>query len=358
MSPVAGLTRLRKHQFGRQQLMGTVVAATRAYPHTGTPSVDLAWTDSEVDVGSRDPVAPPIRGASELTAGLDSPQLTYNNLTKLLCGFFGGSESPAASGSAMTWTHEPSSTTIDIIDPFSYEFGDDVTTDWYQFRDGIIESFEITAPEGLGALSATETWRFGGVASTGSTDFPETGTVPTPALTVSTTDVPIYLKDAGIYIASSTGGLGAGQVTDALHSFVLRGSQEIDLKRFANATQTFDVSDYGPGARTIEIEATWAKTTDIVGTGSESDAWMSDTAVNRYIRLTFTSTALARTGPDTPYSWTFDIPCRYYTREEGELGGNSTVVLNAHAFFDGTNEVMDSDLVNTLTEAQLGLAGS
>ena len=356
MSPVAGLVRLRKHQFGRQQVMGTVVAATRAYPHSGTPSVDLAWTDLEVDTGSRDPVAPPTRGPSELTAGLDSPQLSYNNLTKILSGFFGGQEDPTGGGTAKTWNHEPSSTTIDDLDPYTYEFGDDRADDWYQLGDGILESFEITGPEGLGALTATETWRFGSVASTGSTDSPVSGTVPTPALTVSTTDVPIYLKDGGIYIASTTGGLGAGQVTGALHTFTLRGSQEIDLKRFADATQSFDVSDYGPGARTLELECTFAKTDDIVGTGSESDAWMSDTAVNRYIRLTFTSTEFAEGA--TPYSWTFDMPARYYTREEGEIGGNTTVVLTAHAFFDGTNEVFDSALVNTLTAAQLGGAGS
>ena len=355
MSPVAGLVRLRKHQFGRQQLMGTVVAATRAYPHTGTPSVDLAWTDPEIDVGSRDIVAPPTRGPSELTAGLDSPQLMYNNLPKIFSGFFGGAESPTG-GAAKTWRWQPASSTIDVIDPYTYEFGDDVTSDWYQLGDGIIESFEITGPEGLGTLTATETWRFGSVASTGSTDSPVSGTVPTPALTVSTTDVPIFLKDGGIYIASSVGGLGAGQVTDALHTFTLRGSQEIDLKRYANATQTFDISDYGPGARTIELECTFAKTSDTVGTGSESDAWMSDVAVNRYIRLTFTSTAFA-TGA-TPYSWTFDMPARYYTREEGEIGGNSTIVLTAHAFYDGTNEVFDTTVVNTLTEAMLGDNGS
>ena len=36
--PVQGLVRLRKHQFGRQALAGTKVAATRAYPATGVPS--------------------------------------------------------------------------------------------------------------------------------------------------------------------------------------------------------------------------------------------------------------------------------------------------------------------------------
>jgi hypothetical protein len=354
--PIQGFVKQRKWQFGRQQVFGTKVAATRAYPHSGTPGVDLAWTDPEIDAGSRDPVAPPTRGPADLTAGLDSPVLYYNNLTKLVAGFFGGGEAPTGGGTAKTWTHEPASATTDDPDLFTAEFGDDVLTDWYQFGDGIIESFEISGPEGLGPLSATESWRFGSVASTGSTDSPVTGTVPTPALTVSTTDVPMYLKDGAIYIASTTGGLGAGQVTGALHSFVLRGSQEIDQKRFADGTQNFDISDYGPGARAIELEAVFAKTADIVGTGSESDAWMSDTAVNRFIRLVFTSTEMAEGA--TPYSWTVTMPMRYYTREEGEIGGNTTVTLTAHAFYDATAGVLDSILVNTLTEAQLGLAGS
>ena len=356
MSPVAGLIRLRKHQFGRQLNMGTKVAATRAYPFSGTPDVDLGWIDPEIDAGSRDPVAAPYRGASELTASLDFPTLNYNDLTKTLCGFFGGDVAPTGGGTAKTWTHSPASATVDELDPFTYEFGDDVLTDWYQFGDGVVESFEITGPEGLGALSMTTSWRFGSVASTGSTDSPVSGTVPTPALTVATNDVPIFLKDGGIYIASTTGGLAAGQVTGALHTFAFRGSQEIDLKRYADALQTFDIADYGPGARELELELTFAKTADTVGTGSESDAWMSDTAVTRFIRLVFTSTEEAQSGID--YSWSVTMPMRYYTREEGEIGQNSVVVLTAHAFYDATAGVLDSILINTLTEAQLGLSGS
>jgi hypothetical protein len=356
MSPVAGLVRLRRHLFGRQLNMGTVVPATRAYPFSGTPDVDLGWIDPEVDAGARYPVAPPYRGPSELTASLDLPTLNYNDLTLPLCGFFGDDVAPTGGGTAKTWTHSPDAATPVELDPFTYQFGDDVLTDWYQFGDGVVESFEVTAPEGLGALSMSTTWRFGSVASTGSTDFPVTGTVPTAGLSVSTTDVPIFLKDCSIYIASSIAGLAAAQVTDAVHSFVFRGSQEIDLKRYANGGQTFDVSDYGPGAASLELETTFAKTADTVGTGSESDAWMSDTAVNRYIRFVFESTVDAQSG--VPYSWSVTMPMRYYTREEGEVGQNSVIVLTARAFYDPTPGVMDSILINTLTEAQLGLSGS
>lgn len=359
--PIQGFVRLRRHLFGRQGVFGTKVAATRAYPFSGTPSVDLAWTDPEIDAGSRYPVAAPYRGASDLTASLEAPSLGYNSLPIMLSAFFGGNVEPTGAGTAKTWLYEPSADDIDELDPYTYQFGDDVLTDWYQFGDGILESFEITGPEGLGALSASMSWRFGSVASTGSTDYPVTGTVPTPGLAVDPNEVPIFLKDLGIYIASDPDDLGTSQITDALHTFTLRFSQELDQKRFANADQSFDIDGYGPGLVTIELESTFAKTADTVGTGSESDAWMSDTAVSRYIRIAGDSTAVAEEGtPDIPYSVLFEAPMRYYTREEGDIGGNTTVVLTARAFYDPTDfeGAFRAEVVNTLTEAELGLSGS
>lgn len=359
--PIQGFVRLRKHQFGRQPAFGTVVPATRAYPFSGTPSVELNWTDPDSDQGSRDPVAPPRREAPDLTAGLNFDQLSYNDLTLIMAAFFGGNEVPVGGGTAKTWTHFPPSATVEQPDPFTYEFGDDVLTDWYQFKDAILESFEITGPEGLGALQATADWRLGGVASTGSTDSPVDGTVPTPDLAVETTAALLYLKDMSIYIADDPDDLFAepSKVSDALHTMVLRGTQEMDQKRFANGTQSFDVSAYGPGTRGLEFEGTYAKTADTVGLLSESDKWMSDISVNRYIGLQFISTVLAES-PSTYYGWDVVMPARYYTRTEGEIGGNTTIVLNAHAFYDPDDfeGVFSSVLVNTLTEAELGEAGS
>lgn len=357
--PVQGLVRLRRHQLSRQAAFGTKVAATRAYPFQGVPSVDLAWTDPEVDSGSRDPVAAPYRGAPDLTFPVTIPSLGYNTLTGILCGFFGGGVAPTGGGTAKTWTHEPASTTIDELDVFTYEFGDDVLTDWYQFGDAFVSEFEITGPPGLGVLSASATWRLGSMKSTGSTDAPVDGTVPTPGLNLDPDEVLIYLKDGGIYIADTVAGLGAGQVTDALHAFTFGGSQEVDLKRYANGDQSFDIDAYGPGARTMHLQATWAKTADTVGTGSESDHWMSDQAVTRYVRLVFVSTVLAQ-APSTFYGWTLTMPLRYYTREEGEEGQNTTVILDGNLFYDpdDLDGVLTSVLVNTLTEAQLGTVAS
>jgi hypothetical protein len=62
----------------------------------------------------------------------------------------------------------------------------------------------------------------------------------------------------------------------------------------------------------------------------------------------------------TPYSWTVTMPMRYYTREESEIGGNTTVVLTGHAFYDPDDleGVFTSVIVNTLTSEELGEAGS
>ena len=103
------------------------------------------------------------------------------------------------------------------------------------------------------------------------------------------------------------------------------------------------------------MECTWAKTSDIVGKTSEADDWFSDEPVNRFVGLTFTSTKIA--DGSTPYSWTITMPMRYYTRAEGEIGGNTTVILTGHAFYDATH-VFTSVAVTTLAEGELEGSGS
>jgi hypothetical protein len=350
---VQGLVKDRKHQFGRQAAFNTKVAAVRAYPFKGVPDNNLNWVDEDVDVGSIDPVVPPHREAPELTAPLTTPALKYNNLSLMLSGIFGGGVTPTGGGDAKTWIYEPASETVDDFDVFTYEFGDDVVTDWFQMGDGTLESLEITGPDGLGPLTASMGWRFGSTSSTGSTDDGVDGTVPTASLSPSTTDVIVYLKDGAIFISDDYYSLLSHQVSDALHTFTLRISQPLDLKRWANGDQKFDIDAYGRGPRVIEMECTYSKTFETVGTGSESDAWMSDSAVNRYIGMVFESVAFAE--GSTPYSWAFSMPARYYTRTEGEIGGNTVVVLTARAFYDADNfqGVFKSTVVNTLAAGDL-----
>lgn len=352
----AGLVRLRKHQFGRQTAFSTPVAAKRAYPFGGTPDANVNWTDPEGDLGSLDPIAAPTRDAADLTAGLNADRLYYNDLPLMLDAMFGGEVDAVGAGTGKTWIHEPASLTADDLSLFSYEFGDDVTDDWFQFGDGLLESLNLTAPESLGALSADMAWRFGLVRYAGATEaaLQPDPAVPTAALTVESGGIPVYLGDAVLSIDSVHGNIGTTPIADALHSFTLNISQELDQKRFANGTG-FDLSGYGRGARIIELSAQFAKTDDIVGTGSESDAWFSETAIDRFVQLEFTSSAVAETGsPDVPYSWLLQMPLRYYTRADGAIGGNSTVTLMGRAFYnDDLGFPFHSEVVNTLATASL-----
>ncbi len=349
---LAGFVKQRRHQFGRQAAFGTRVAAKRAYAFKGVPDVDPNWVDPEVDAGSIDFVVAPHREAPSYTATLTIPQLRYNDIPLILSGFFGGGVTGAGTP-AVTRLYEPASATVDATDPFVYEFGDDVLTYWYQFSDGIFESFEFSMPAGLGALTGSVTWRFGSAYGSGFTDYPDAPVVPT-ALAVTPNETVVYGKDLGIYIASDPYDVtySESRVADALHAFTFRGSKEIDEKRFANGDQSFDVDAFATAARTLELEAQWAKTPDIVGLGSETDAWFSSEPVDRYIRFVAESVDEADTG--VPYSWDSTMPMRYYTNAETEIGGNSTVTLTSKAFYaPGVAPVYSGEVVNTLVDASL-----
>jgi hypothetical protein len=350
--PVQGFVRLRKHQFGRQSAWGNAEPATRAFPFSGVPSVVLNWTDPEGDFGSIVPIAPPYRLAPDLTANLTAPVVNYNDLPLMLAAALGNDESPTGGGAAKTWAWEILGITAEPFDLFTYEFGDDVLTDWYQLTEGILTQLTFTGPETGGPVTASMNWLFAHVASTGSTDSPVDGTVPTPALSVDANAVPVYVKDMSLFIDSAAGSIGSTQIVDALHNFDLTITVGVDQKRFVNGSQSFDIEEYGRTSMLVEFAATFAKTADTVGTGSESDSWMSDTAVNRFVRLSAESTEMAQTAgtPDIPYSWVIDMPLRYYTREEAEQDGNTTIVLTGRTFLETAtlDHALETTVVNTL----------
>ena len=353
--PIAGFVRLRKHQLARQAVFGTALAATRAYPFQGVPDVNLNWTDPEGDFGSLFPVAAPYRGMPDIGSSPSIPQLDYNSLPALFAAIFGGAVVPTpGGGGSQEWYWAPSWDTTDLIDVFTYEFGDDVTTDWFQLRDGIMTNLNITSNEDRGPLAAATTWMFAHAASTGSTDFPVTGTVPTPSLSVDKNPVYVYAKDTALYIDSDPSDIGGTQIVDALHTFGVNITKEVDKKAFVNGDQSFDLQDYGVTGYNIEITCQFAKTADTVGLGSEADAWFSETSVDRYLRFVSTSKVDAESG--VPYSMTLDIPARYYTRADTEIGGNTTVTLTAAAFVDAAviDGAFQATVVNTLEEATLG----
>jgi hypothetical protein len=356
---IVGKVRLRRHLLGRQVAIGTPIAAKRAYPFSGTPTPNLNWTEADVDAGALYPVVPRFKGLPDLNFTLNDPSLAYNDLPLMFAAFFGNAETPTGGGSAKTWTWTPDGLGSEDFDAFTYEFGDDADgaggrpSDWEQYSDGILTSLTIDSPDqGGGVLTAALGFKFADLKYAGSTDIPPAAPIPSITDRPDTQPVRVYLKDCSVYLDTEASDIGSTQLMGTVHKFNLTATQEVDEKRYADGTQSFAVEAYGRGATRINLAVTGAKTADWVGTGSESDAWSADDPVARYYRFVFESTVDA--GVATPYSWEFSMPARYFTREHGEIGNNSVIILTAEAFLDDTLDFpFSTEVVNTLASAGL-----
>jgi len=358
--PVLGLVRLRRHLFARQAAFGSPLPAVRAYPLSGVPTEDLNWIAPEADQGSLYPVVPRYKGAPNAAFTLNHNALCYNDLPIGFSAFFGGGVTSSGAGTAKTRSWTPDAFGGDDFDPWSYEFGDDADgtggkpNDWFQFVDGVLTGLTIDSPEqGAGVLTASLAWKFSNIFYAGSTDIAPATTIPSITDRPDIDPTPIFLKDCSVFIDSDESDIGSTQLTNAVHKFTLTMTQEVDEKRYADGTQSFAVEQYGHGPVSINLALQYAKTPDTVGVGSESDAWSSDTAVNRFVTISFESVRMAET-PSTPYSWSFSLPARYFQREETAIGNNATVTLTAEAFYDSILDFpFSTEVVNTLIDADV-----
>lgn len=360
--PILGKVRLRRHLFGRQSALGTPIASQRAYPFSGLPTPNLNWIESTADQGSLYPVIPRYKGLPDLNFTLNDDSLAYNDLPLMFSAFFGNAETPSGAGASKTWEWTPDGLGSEDFDAFTYEFGDDADgtggnpNDWEQYSDGILTSLSIDSPEeGGGVLTAAMGWKFSDLRYAGSTDIPPVGSVPSITDRPDTSPTRVYLKDCTVYLDSDASDIGDTQLSEAVHKFTLNLTQEVDEKRWADGTQSFAVEAYGRGTTRVELAVTYAKTADTVGVGSESDAWSADDPVDRFFTFAFESTVMAEDGsPDIPYSWTFSMPARYFTREHGAIGNNSVVILTAEAYLDSVLDYpFTTEVVNTLAGADL-----
>lgn len=324
--PIQGFTRFRKWQFGKQSALGTGATATRRVPFRGVLNVNPNWTDQEdVDVGSIDPVLPPYRTQTDITAALTGT-LDFHHIPLLLsAGLRGGVSASAVGGGAYTWAHESLSLTATSLDYFTTEWADDVNADGYKAIDGIVETVEFSFAEGLGPWQVSSTWRYGSV---------DHGVTPTAGLNVSSNLPLVFGADTALYIDDTSGGIGGTLISDALHAATITITNTIDVKRFANGSNNrFAVNGYGVASREIRASFTFAKASVIVGAlDSEVSDWLSADPVNRYLKVLTQSTQAAESG--TPYSWDQRFSGTWRTRGDGEQGGNSTVTLELVGRYD------------------------
>ena len=362
--PIAGgFVRFRKLQFGRQGSnfsahYGTAVAATRVLPWRGVPDINRNATFPDVDTGTLHKAVLPYYTRGDFTLPTTG-ELTYDDIPILWNAVLASNNAPTGGGAAKTWTFTPASTGSPTpLSFFTVEQGDDVgdpagetPADWFQLVGGLVETVTITGPDTMGALQHSATWRFGKALSTGATDYPATGTVPTAALSVDSTPSYIELGDCELFIDDTAGGIGTTKISDALHSLELTITNNYDLKSFANGSNTkHQIHAIGRGEQEITLALQFAKTSQTVGTGSEADDWFSSDPVKRFVELRFTRNEII-TG-STPYSMSIRLPLVYTTRADGEIGGNTTVTLTGTALYDSTlTYAISATVVCALTSA-------
>lgn len=337
VAALPGNVRLRKFQLGKETTFGTAVAATRRFPWTYAPTVDPHWTFPTADTGTLDEAIAPYVLASDVT-GAATGSLAYNDLPYLLAALTKGGVTPSGGG-PYTWAYQPASTSQDIFEIFTGEWGDEVTADQFRYTSGVLDKLQLQWKQDLSPVDITADFRFASVT------YPNTAA----ALSVDFAPTWVFAADTTLYIDSTAGGIEGTSLLNTMHSATVIISNNLDVKRFSNGSNTrFQAAGYGRGKRTVEITFDFAKSTAAC---VEFADWLNTTgnAVERFIGLKTVSPVIA--GGSTPYSFDLRFPGFWFTRTEGTYAtANTTGQLKFMGFLDQTlTYPMLATVVNSLS---------
>ncbi len=336
LTPIPGVTRLRKFQLGPESTFKTQVAATRRMPWSLVPDVNPNWTNTTADTGTLTQALPPYRAALDII-GPATGQLFYNDIPALLGYGVMGGITPTGGGTAKTWTYAPADTTQDIFDTATGEWFDDATGDAQTYMGGVIDNFSLAYPQTLGPIDLTANWRFASMAA-----YPST---PTGALNVDPAPTPVYAADTTISINDSAGSIGVSPFTDQVYDTTVNLSNNLDVKRFQNGTNTrFNVENYGRGERMLEVTFTFAKATAAI---AETAKWLNANAQERFVEINTVSLATAQAA--TPYQFRVRFSGFWFTRANNAVNTNTNFSLVCRNRFSaaGLNYPFQMLVVNT-----------
>jgi hypothetical protein len=325
--PIAGFTRLRYSQLGKQSTFGSNAAATRRVPWRGLLTVNPNRTDADVDTGSLDPAIIPYPTAKQIEWPPAGP-LTYDDLPyRLAAGLKGGVTPTGSAGVGYTWTYQIASLTADSFDYFTCETGDDQSiSDGIVAIGGVANTMTEDMPEDLGPWTITDGWVFADAYL----PFDKT-----QGLTVDDTPSFVFGADTEVFVDTVAGSIGSTKWTDAVHSASIRVNNNLDLKRFANGANAsnarFRLSGYGRGPREIELVLTVAETAQTMAEAATID---DDPVPQRFIQVKTTSVENA--GGSNKYAYTRQGCFTLRSVENGEIGGNATLILTYRAMYNST----------------------
>jgi hypothetical protein len=331
--PIAGFTRFRKHQVGKQSSFASNVPATRILPYRGAVVVEPNRTQPDVDTGSLDPILPSFRGANEITGSWDG-NAAFDDLPYIYALGVKGSVSPTGAN-PYTWTYQASSLTADTLDYITDQWGDDVTSDVVVAGSGVIDSFSLSFGEDLGAFDLSAQLVYARAAY---------GSLYTGGLTIDTTPQWVYGAQTVIYMDSVAGSMGITPIVDAVHSASFTVNNNLDRKRFANGSNTaWELAGFGRGPREIEFTVTLSKTTASV---AEAQTLDDNPVPTRYFDVKTTST---ETTGGTPYSNSIRFAAELIGREDGEINNNTVITLTYRGKYDSTlGYALRTSVVNSL----------
>jgi len=322
LTPIAGSTRLRAFQLGKESTFRTAVAATRRMPWTVTPTVDPHWTNPTADTGTLDQAIAPYKTAVDITAAATG-QLYSNDVPTLISAGLQGNLSLTGGGAAKTFATTIASTSQDVFDTYTGEWFDDASADAFQYTGGVINDFSLDYPQDLGPINLTANWRFAKVV------YPGT---PTAGLTVDTSPVPLYAADTFFAVNDTAGAIGNTQLLSQVYGLTINVNNNLDIKRFANGNSTrFQVDNYGRGERVVDFTLTFAKATAAI---AEAAKWIADSPTERFAEIITTSTVEAQAG--IAHSLRIRIPGYWFTRTETAINTNTGFQLMGHQVMDST----------------------
>ena len=223
VAALPGNVRLRAFQLGKETTFGTAVPATRRFGWTFAPTVDPHWTWPTSDTGTLDEALPPYRMAIDVTGSATGP-LAYNDAPYLWSALVKGGVTPVGGGTAQTWTYTPASTSQDIFEIFTGEWGDD-TADQFQYADGILNQLTLTFPQDLGPINVGADYRFASVV------YPQ---ARTGGLQVDPAPTWAYAADTQYRFNDTAGAIDTTQLINSVHDVTLVINNNIDVKRFQN----------------------------------------------------------------------------------------------------------------------------
>lgn len=323
LTPIAGVTRLRAFQLGKETTFKTAVAATRRMPWAATPTVNPNWTKTTADTGTLDLAQAPYATALDVTIAATGQLFSNDAPTVISAGVMGGLSFTGAS-TAKTLTAAPASSSQDVFDTYSGECFDDASADAWQFSGGIITDFAFDYPQDQGPINLSANWRFAKIAA-----YPAT---PTAGLTVDASPVPLYCADTYIFVNDTAGAIGTTGFVDQVYGLHVGLNNNIDVKRFANGNSSrFEVANYGRGERVLDYNLTFAKATAAI---AESVKWIAASPTERFMEIRTTSLVAAQSG--IPHQFRWRIPGYWFTRAESPVNTNTAFTLAGQQVYDST----------------------